>query len=80
MNYLPVDAELQVGDEVHTSPTSASFPPGLPVGRVSRILPRNAFLAFQSVEVECAVAAGKLKEVMVLVPVTGLGSSGGSAR
>ena len=80
MNYLPVDAELQVGDEVHTSPTSASFPPGISVGRVSRILPRNAFLAFQSVEVESSVAAGKLKDVMVLVPVTGLGSSGGGAR
>ncbi len=80
MNYLPVDAELQVGDEVHTSPTSASFPPGIPLGRVSRILPRNAFLAFQSVEVESSVAAGKLKEVMVLVPVTGLGNSGGGAR
>ncbi|MBI3297697.1 MAG: rod shape-determining protein MreC [Elusimicrobia bacterium] len=70
MNYLPVDAKFAVGDEVHTSPTSASFPPGLMVGRVSRVFQRDPFLAFQAVELERAVAAGRLKEVMVLAPLT----------
>jgi rod shape-determining protein MreC len=70
MNYLPVDAKFEVGDEVHTSPTSASFPPGLPVGRISRVFERDPFLAFQAVEVERLVRTSKLKEVLVLVPVT----------
>lgn len=70
MNYLPVDAKFAVGDEVHTSPTSASFPPGLPIGRVSRVFDRDPFLAFQAVEVERIVRTSKLKEVLVLVPVT----------
>ncbi|MBI5594990.1 MAG: rod shape-determining protein MreC [Elusimicrobia bacterium] len=68
MNYLPVDAEFRVGDEVHSSPTSASFPPGLLVGRISKVFARDPFLAFQSVEIERAVPAGKIKEVMVLAP------------
>lgn len=70
MKYLPVDAKFAVGDEVHTSPTSASFPPGLPVGRISRVFERDAFLAFQAVEVERLVRTSRLKEVLVLVPVT----------
>lgn len=70
MKYLPVDAKFAVGDEVHTSPTSASFPPGLPVGRISRVFERDAFLAYQAVEVERLVSASQLKEVLVLVPVT----------
>ncbi|MDE2291607.1 MAG: rod shape-determining protein MreC, partial [Elusimicrobia bacterium] len=70
MSYLPVDAHFEVGDEVETSPTSASLPPGLLVGRVSRVTARDSFQAFQSVEVDRAVAAARLKEVLVLVPVT----------
>ena len=70
MLYLPVDAKFGVGDEVYTSPTSASFPPGLPVGRISRVFERDQFLAFQAVEVERFVRTSKLKEVLVLVPVT----------
>lgn len=80
MNYLPVDAKFEVGDEVHTSPTSASFPPGLMVGRISQVFARDAFLAFQAVELECSVPAGKLKEVMVLVPLTGNPAASGPAR
>ena len=76
MKYLPVDAKFAVGDEVHTSPTSASFPPGLPVGRISRVFERDAFLAFQAVEVERLVRSSRLKEVLVLVPVTS--ASGGA--
>lgn len=68
MNYLPVDADFQVGDEIHSSPTSASFPPGLLVGKISKVFARDPFLAFQSVEIERAIPAGKVKEVMVLAP------------
>lgn len=80
MNYLPVDAKFEVGDEVHTSPTSASFPPGLLVGRISQVFARDAFLAFQAVELERAVPAEKLKEVMVLAPLTGTTPATRAAR
>lgn len=66
MNYLPTDAKVQAGDLVYTSPTSATFPPDLLVGTVSRVLPLDPFLAFQAVEVQPAIDASSLKEVMIL--------------
>jgi rod shape-determining protein MreC len=66
MNYLPVEAELRIGDEVATSPTSATFPPDLLIGTVSRVFERDPFLAFQTVEVAPAVHPGRLKEVLIL--------------
>ena len=66
MNYLPVEARLKIGDKVATSATSATFPPDLLVGTVSRVFERDPFLAFQTVEVVPAVHPGQLKEVMIL--------------
>jgi rod shape-determining protein MreC len=66
MNYLPVEAQLKIGDKVATSPTSATFPADLLVGTVSRVFARDPFLAFQTVEVAPAVHPGQLKEVMIL--------------
>lgn len=71
MNYLPLEADLAVGQRVHSSATSATFPPDILIGTVSRIFDRDPFLAFQSVEVEPAVPASTLKEVMILVPKGG---------
>jgi len=66
MNYLPVEAKVRIGDEVATSPTSATFPPDLPIGTVSRAFERDPFLAFQTVEVAALVHPGALKEVLIL--------------
>ncbi|MFA5140717.1 MAG: rod shape-determining protein MreC [Elusimicrobiota bacterium] len=68
MDYLPVDAVPQTGVLVHTSPTSATFPPGLLVGTVTQVFTRDPFLAFQSVEVTPAVHLSAIKELMILVP------------
>lgn len=66
MNYLPTAAKVQAGDLVYTSPTSATFPPDVLVGTVSKVLPLDPFLAFQAVEVQPAIDASSLKEVMIL--------------
>ena len=68
MNYLPVEAKLQVGDRVVTSPTSVMFPSNLMIGTVSKVFPAGPFLTFQSVEVTPAVPVDMLKEVMILEP------------
>jgi len=66
MNYLNSEAHLVDGDLVYTSPTSATFPPDVLIGRVSKIDPRDPFLAFQAVEVSPALDAAALQEVLIL--------------
>ncbi|PCI36989.1 MAG: rod shape-determining protein MreC [Elusimicrobia bacterium] len=70
MNYLPVETEFEIGDEVRTSPTSAAFPAGIAIGTVSKLYESDPFLAFQSVELEPAVPASALREVLILEPIT----------
>lgn len=41
MVFIPLDAELNVGDRIVTSGVAGVFPPGLPVGRVSSIEKNN---------------------------------------
>lgn len=41
MIFIPLDAELNVGDRIVTSGIAGVFPPGLPVGRVSSIEKNN---------------------------------------
>ncbi|MFH2203617.1 MAG: rod shape-determining protein MreC [Elusimicrobiota bacterium] len=68
MNYLPLGADIPVGEKVYTSPTSATFGPDLLIGTITRKFERDPFLAFQSVEVTPAVTAASLKEVLILLP------------
>ncbi len=68
MNYLHSEAALSNKDDVYTSPTSATFPGDILIGKVSRVNPRDPFLTFQSVEVDPAVEASALKEVAILRP------------
>lgn len=74
MNYLPVDADIEVGANIYTSATSATLEPDMLIGTVTRKYERDPFLAFQSVEVAPAIAASMLKEVMILSPVKGGGA------
>jgi len=75
MNYLNAEAQLSDGDSVYTSPTSATFPPDVLIGRVARVNPRDPFLTFQSVEITPAADASSLQELMILRarPVEGEG-------
>lgn len=66
MNYLSPDAEIKEGDLVFTSPTSATFPPDVRLGKVAKVYPLDPFLTFQSVEIQPALEASRLKEVMIL--------------
>ncbi|MBI5629642.1 MAG: rod shape-determining protein MreC [Elusimicrobia bacterium] len=66
MNYLSEDASLTLGDLAYTSATSATFPPGILIGRVARVFPRDPFLTFQSVEISPALDSGRLSEVLIL--------------
>jgi len=66
MNYLNSEARLVLGDTVYTSPTSATFPPDILIGRIAKVYPRDPFLTFQSVEVDPALDATSLQEVLIL--------------
>jgi cell shape-determining protein MreC len=66
MNYLPIDAVLAPGEPVYTSATSATFPPDVLIGTVTRVFERDPFLTFQSAEVTLAIRPWNLKEVLVL--------------
>ncbi|MBI5209227.1 MAG: rod shape-determining protein MreC [Elusimicrobia bacterium] len=66
MNYLHSEAVVVTGDEVRTSATSATFPPGILIGTVAKPYARDPFLTFQSVEIRPAVDPASVKEVMIL--------------
>lgn len=67
MSYLPSEAQFAIGEPVHTSATSATFPADILIGTISKVYARDPFLTFQSVEVAPAVQPGLLKEVLILV-------------
>ncbi|OGS40830.1 MAG: hypothetical protein A2506_04935 [Elusimicrobia bacterium RIFOXYD12_FULL_66_9] len=66
MNYLNSEAHIVANDTVYTSPTSATFPPDVLIGRVAKVYPRDPFLAFQAVEIDPALDATSLQEVLIL--------------
>lgn len=59
------DAKVQVGDEVVTSGLGASFPAGLVVGKVSKVVDSQGM--FQKVEVEPSVDVSRIRAVLVLL-------------
>jgi rod shape-determining protein MreC len=61
----PGEARVKVGDEVVTSGLGASFPAGLVVGKISKIIGDDGM--FQSVEVIPTVDVSRVRAVMVLV-------------
>jgi rod shape-determining protein MreC len=62
---LKPEGKIAVGDEVVTSGLGASFPPGLVVGKVTKIHGDDGM--FQSVEVEPVVDVSRVRAVMVLL-------------
>lgn len=62
---LKPEGKIAVGDEVVTSGLGASFPPGLVVGKVTKIHGDDGM--FQSVEVEPIVDVSRVRAVMVLL-------------
>lgn len=62
---LKPEGKVEVGDEVVTSGLGASFPPGLVVGKVSKINGDDGM--FQSIEVTPTVDVSRVRAVMVLL-------------
>jgi len=59
------DAKVTIGDEVVTSGLGASFPAGLVIGKVAKIIGDDGL--FQSVEVSPSVDVSRVRAVMVLL-------------
>lgn len=66
MNYVPEESALAEGAELVTSPGGLLFPPGIFVGRVTRVSPRESFMNFITADVAPAVDVNTLKEVFVV--------------
>jgi rod shape-determining protein MreC len=69
IKFVPIDAELKVGDRVISSGLGGIFPKGWMVGTVVGIVKRKQEL-FQDVIVAPNVDFSRLEDVLVLLPVT----------
>jgi rod shape-determining protein MreC len=65
VRYLPLLADVVIGDEVVTSGMGGVFPKGIPVGRVTAVERKSGAL-FQEADLEPKVDLGRLEEVVVL--------------
>jgi len=66
VRYLPLLADVVVGDEVVTSGMGGIFPKGIPVGRVTAV-ERASGALFQEAVLQPKVDLGRLEEVVVLM-------------
>ena len=65
MRYLPLLADVVVGDEVVTSGLGGVFPKGIPVGRITAVERRSGAL-FQEATLQPIVDLSRLEEVLIL--------------
>ena len=68
IKFVPIDAELKVGDRVISSGLGGIFPKGRMVGTVVGVAKRKQEL-FQDVVVAPSVDLSRLEDVLVLLPV-----------
>ena len=66
VRYLPLMADVVVGDEVVTSGMGGVFPKGIPVGRVTTVERKSGAL-FQEAELQPKVDLSRLEEVVILM-------------
>jgi len=66
VNYVPEESALAEGAEITTAPGGLLFPPGIYVGKVKKVYPRESFMNFITADVAPAVDVNTLKEVFVL--------------
>ncbi|GJL77720.1 MAG: rod shape-determining protein MreC [Nitrospinaceae bacterium] len=67
MKYVPMNAEVQVGDSVLSSGLGGTFPKGLKIGIVSQVVKKKQGL-FQDIKVTPSADFSRMEEVMVLLP------------
>jgi rod shape-determining protein MreC len=65
LKYIPYEDEIKVGDIVITSGLDQLFPPGIPVGFISKI-DKQGTGHFQYIEVTPYVDDSKLEEVLII--------------
>jgi len=68
VTYLPLLADVAVGDEVLTSGMGGVFPKGIPVGRITSVERRSGAL-FQEAALRPSADLGRLEEVLILTDV-----------
>ena len=66
VNYVPEQSELTEGTQITTAAGGLLFPAGVPVGRVTKVYPRESFMNFITADVTPAVDVNTLKEVFVV--------------
>lgn len=66
ITYVPEEAGLAAGTDLTTSSGGILFPPGVLVGRVIKVYPRESFMNFITADVAPAVDVNTLKEVFVV--------------
>ena len=66
VRYLPLLADVAVGDEVVTSGMGGVFPKGIPVGRIVAVERKSGAL-FQEAVLQPKVDLGRLEEVLILM-------------
>lgn len=66
VKYIPLLAQVKVGDEVYTASSSSIFPAGILVGRVSAVREDTSFQTALTVEVEPQVRTAAVKELFIL--------------
>jgi rod shape-determining protein MreC len=80
MRYLPLMADVAVGDVVVTSGMGGVFPKGIPIGRITAIERRSGAL-FQEASLHPTVDLSRLEEVLILTsppPGDGFETASGS--
>ncbi len=65
MRYLPLLADIVVGDEIVTSSMGGVFPKGIPLGRITAVERRSGAL-FQEATLAPKVDLSRLEEVLIL--------------
>jgi len=75
VRYLPLMADVVVGDQVVTSGMGGVFPKGIPIGRITAVDRRSGAL-FQEASLQSAVDLSRLEEVLILMTLEANASSG----
>ena len=65
MRYVSAAGDVQIGDVIVTAVSSSLFPPGIPVGKVSKAEKKEHDLFYQ-IEIEPAVPFSRLEEVYLV--------------
>jgi rod shape-determining protein MreC len=65
VRYLPLMADVAVGDEVLTSGMGGVFPKGILIGRITSVERKSGAL-FQEATLQSAVDLSRLEEVLIL--------------